>query len=693
MSIEVGDAVLKFLGDSTQLDTKFDEVQPNAEKAFNPAAEVVEEAGQRMKGSMRDARGEVRLIGEEFGIHLPRHVSNFVAELPGVGKAMSAAFEATAVLFIAQALVEASDKLSNFLGNTLVFTDAMRESNAEVEQENKALLALAGIYNTAKDRLDALNGATQSWEDEQRAAIQTTLDGAKAQLAQMEATIANKSGWDKAKDTMKDVAGTILGQVIPGYFRLSTATQEQIALEEKRGAVTVATAKALKATNEVDKEEAAKKAKQNLDNSVREIENQKKVALAYAQTDQEKFEIEQHFEEKKLALLNEYAVKDKAAIQALLTTIEVQQIEHSEKVSAAFVNMLKLVQQTKEQALSELKTADIATAIDLTPLAAAFQKGADAAHSMGVTLRTDLVAELDKAREAMKLFLQSGTTDAVAFKGLQDAIKKADTDLKDFGKTQDSFLAKTHLWQQFQKQLQGGVHGLDELKLSGVQAFDGLESSIAGAFQSIVLGQQSVGKALEQALAQSLASIASQAAVKALFYTAEGFAALATPGGQTSATQYFTAAGEMAAVAIAAGVAGHELAGAAGGGGSSSGSNAQSHNSESNTGQGNRSGGSSVGVQAFAAGGLVTGPTLAIIGEDRQKPTEAVLPLDDPQAMSKIGHAIGEHGGGTIHHWHIDGLVSADHLTKIVGQINKMVNKGQVQLTSSNSLRLTKRSA
>ena len=191
----------------------------------------------------------------------------------------------------------------------------------------------------------------------------------------MEATIANKSGWDKAKDTMKDVAGTILGQVIPGYFRLSTATQEQIALEEKRAAVTVATAKALKATNEVNAEEAAKNAKLALDNSLRELENQKKVALAYAQTDQEKFELEQHFEEKKLALLNEYAVKDKAAIQALLTTIEVQQIEHADKVSAAFVNMLKLVQAAKEHAVEAVKDSTLANIIELTPLEAAFAEG------------------------------------------------------------------------------------------------------------------------------------------------------------------------------------------------------------------------------------------------------------------------------------------------------------------------------
>src|SRR5579862_8448752 len=110
MSIEVGDAVLKFLGDSTQLDTKFDQIGPNAERAFEPAAVAAEEAGERMKASMGEARGEVALLGEEFGVRLPRHVRSFVAELPGVGEALTAAFSATAVLFLVQALVEGAEK-------------------------------------------------------------------------------------------------------------------------------------------------------------------------------------------------------------------------------------------------------------------------------------------------------------------------------------------------------------------------------------------------------------------------------------------------------------------------------------------------------------------------------------------------------------------------------------------------------
>jgi hypothetical protein len=101
MAIEVGDAIFRFLGDSTQLDTKFAELGPKATAAFNPATEAaagltremavgqqgavelggaVEDAGRRSASSLREAKGEAGLLGEAFGVHLPRHVRSFIAE-------------------------------------------------------------------------------------------------------------------------------------------------------------------------------------------------------------------------------------------------------------------------------------------------------------------------------------------------------------------------------------------------------------------------------------------------------------------------------------------------------------------------------------------------------------------------------------------------------------------------------------
>ena len=106
--IDVGDAVLTFLGDTSQLDHAFVRVQQGAatsadavgglDKQFVVASNGAQElgtvtnlAGEKVRASMYEAKGEVRLLGEEFGIHLPRHVSSFVAELPGVGEALTAA--------------------------------------------------------------------------------------------------------------------------------------------------------------------------------------------------------------------------------------------------------------------------------------------------------------------------------------------------------------------------------------------------------------------------------------------------------------------------------------------------------------------------------------------------------------------------------------------------------------------------
>jgi len=683
MAIEVGDAVYRFLGDTQNIDRAFQHIDDGV-KSLPPVPDEVPESIKLTGEQLREARGEARLLGEEFGIRLPRHVSNFLATLPGVGEAMSAAFSATAILFVAQALVQASDKLSNFVGNTLIFTDAMRDSNTEVANENKTLLALAGIYNTAKEKLEELNGVTKSWEQSQRDAAQATIEAAKAELAQMQATIANKSGWDKAKDTMKDVAGTILGQVIPSYFRLNSAAQDQIAIQEKQAAVTTITAQALRATNEVNAEEAAKNAKLAIDNSLRELENQKKVALAYAQNDQERFELDQAFEEKRLALLNSYAVKDVASIKALMTTIEVEQVQHAEKVSAAFVKMLQTVQDAKTHALDALKDSTLANIIELTPLEQAFVKAEDAARSMGITLQTDLVEALDKAKTAEAAFAQSGIVDKTAMEAFQKATADAQKALDNYGKTQDTFLSKSRAWKEFQEQMAGGAHGIDQLKLSGVAAFDDLSKNIEGAFSAIVLGQGNVVQALEKATAASLAQIAAQAAVKALFYTGEGIASLFTD--PPAAAGFFEAAGLMAAVAGVAGVAGHELAGAAGGGSSNT---EQGHTSQSNTGSSGGGSNNTVGVQHFALGGLITAPTLAMIGEQNRK--EAVLPLEDPRAMKTIGEALGG-GGGNIH-VHVAGLISPDNLTKVVEKINKRVNRGQLHLNSSSTLRVTKRSA
>jgi hypothetical protein len=46
-------------------------------------------AGHAMDFSMREARGSMMLLGEEVGVHIPRHLQALIAELPGVGAAFA----------------------------------------------------------------------------------------------------------------------------------------------------------------------------------------------------------------------------------------------------------------------------------------------------------------------------------------------------------------------------------------------------------------------------------------------------------------------------------------------------------------------------------------------------------------------------------------------------------------------------
>lgn len=564
MPQEIGDAILRFLGDSTDLDMKLGNVQPDTEKAFVGAADAVEEGTGRMKASMFEAQGEAMLLGEEFGIHLPRHVTRFIAGVDGIGPALSAAFSATAVIFLAQALVQATDKLSNFIGNTVVFTDDMRASNQIVSDGNTALESLNKQREAAIAKLAELQGATKDQEAAEINATHATVEHAQAELAALKSQIANKGWWESSKDAAGDYAGVLLGMLAPGYVHVTSAARDYAQVQAKQQELTLIEAQAARALAAEKAAQAEEQRQKAINVGLIELEDQKKVALAYAQTEQQKYDVELHFGERRLALLKELGDKEKSQVAAQLSTIEALQITHAQKVQAAFTNMMRVVQQQKSQALDALSNSVVANTIAFTPAEAAMERFNVAARNLGITLRDDLVNNLNKAKEAENAFISAGLAqEGPEWKQIEDAIKNAQQALDNFGKSEDAFKANSQVWKQFARDMRDGVNAVDDLKVAGAAAFDSLQSSIGNAFASIVMGQRSVGAALEKALAQSLASISAQAAVKALFYTAEGFAALAGFE-DTSAAQYFMAAGEMAAVAVAAGIAGHELAGAGG---------------------------------------------------------------------------------------------------------------------------------
>lgn len=103
------------------------------DKAFAKAKASAREMAQAMRKEVQESKASLALMGEEFGVHLPRHVRTFVATLPGVSKAMSAAFTGLAIIAIADVLVKAAEKAYE-LAKALDLSGEAAKKNAQAWQ-------------------------------------------------------------------------------------------------------------------------------------------------------------------------------------------------------------------------------------------------------------------------------------------------------------------------------------------------------------------------------------------------------------------------------------------------------------------------------------------------------------------------------------------------------------------------------
>ncbi len=288
----VGDATISFLCDLTQLDQGVDKLNDRIEQGMTRASQNVGQlddalskagdsavgAGEEIDGAMEktkvsvgEARGEAMLLGEAFGVHLPRHVNSFIATLPGVGEALSAAFAATAVLFIIEAIVKLTERASDFIATGLIYTQTMRDIDAALAASNKqhadAIEALAKEKKAFEDSLDPIKAQKKAHEELKEAVALEEEQIKKLQNTVATAATAVEGFWGKAVNyalaAMDKIAGTHLleSHLIQQQLDANTAAQTKqdndlLALQDKHN-------KDVETLREQDvmKERAAAKAK------------------------------------------------------------------------------------------------------------------------------------------------------------------------------------------------------------------------------------------------------------------------------------------------------------------------------------------------------------------------------------------------------------------------------------------------
>lgn len=810
MAIDVGDAVLNFIGDTTQLDASFAKVGETAEASLAPAVRTLTQlneelvangqtaltayeaqkqfgeqveltsvqlieaqreadgfgteaqiAAEKAGFSMREAKGEIALLGEEIGIQVPRHLRGFVAELPGVGAALNAAFSATAVLILLQLLVEGATKLSEFVAHTLIFTAAQEEAAKALVETNKFIADQAAQYDKASDAIEKFGKNAVQLTTENSKKLKEELDELKKKQA--EATDAllkfnavlnsnsqelalNENFGKKVQDYLDNLTTKI--PLIGKFFADGDEEKKKIELaaavrgqqettdELARVDAQIRASNAkfeegeqlrLKAEQDayVKREEISIASEAKLGESV--INFRKTQALfaiqletgteaqiiAITQTAEEaKYELALHTLNRKLALL-ELEKKDTTAVLNEIGELRTKEFERNqfdiEAVSKAIqTNLGTAVDGTSKKFL------DFFTNIQaVVPVLASAE---EEAQKLGITYSGNVVKSLEDATVAYQKLAASGKATNLDLVAGALAVEKArlaearetgvgiDKEIAAVDKLQQAYnrltgavviahnahLKLSDLWKQGAPSAQQLTQDVKELATVG---YDQLAKSAESAFAALIDGSATSITAVEKAVASTLAGIAAQAAVYALFYLGRGLAESTT--NPAAAALDFHASAVMGETALVAGAAAVGLSFADGSrsGGASGAKTPNTVSGNQNEALSPTAQTAAPVVQRFATGGLVTGPTLAVLGETAATSREAAIPLDDPQAVAAIVKALGggKEGAHVIHNWQVRGLVSPDTLSKVMKDMTRAGSRGQGRLTSTNSSRLTRK--
>ena len=124
----------------------------SARGSFNDIKQGAGEMGRDVGANMGEARHGVMLLGEEFGVHLPRALTTFISSIGPIGAAMEAAFPFLAIIVGATLLIEHLAKVKEEGEKLTASQEHFGVVTANVLNQLDDKLLQAGI------RADELNG-------------------------------------------------------------------------------------------------------------------------------------------------------------------------------------------------------------------------------------------------------------------------------------------------------------------------------------------------------------------------------------------------------------------------------------------------------------------------------------------------------------------------------------------------------
>lgn len=197
------------------------------DKAARIARQKAAEMRRAIEQEMAESKHSLHLLGDAFGVHVPRAIRGFISELPGVSKAMSLAFDGLAIIVVIKVIQEAVEKVKEFTegldaakeagkhiaegfekvaapleaANHQLELSITKTENAIAKLEHKPQNHLAEGLAEAAVKADQLNSKLQAAAENAR----KVLEGDKGKQGWWQRMFGNSKGTDQAEDLQKRI--------------------------------------------------------------------------------------------------------------------------------------------------------------------------------------------------------------------------------------------------------------------------------------------------------------------------------------------------------------------------------------------------------------------------------------------------------------------------------------------------------
>ena len=536
--------------------------------AYDEAVQRARNAGKQLDESLQgnqeallNSRESVRLLTEQFGIHLPRAVTGAIAKIEGLNSVLKIAGEVALTVFALREVAEAITNWDHFKDKVTEIIGPFSELEVKVANSLGFLKEYSKAAREAEEDQRKYTKQQQGLIDRQRSARYALM-------------ILQDQGIQKIKNESREKVEALEKEKMhvdtrnQSYVDGLITIERQTEKEKEREFFIEQSAEAARKADEAQRKRDEQERKARA-----EVLSQRKLITGLFEQFYIKLNDIDPIEQKFIHNQEEIAKVTDAATRALLEQMNVQ--ERDKAVAEELAKTQKALADSMAEATRQMAA-----------------EHAEEQKSQEKQMQENLTRAVKEMRERAK--------------EMHLAWMEQYTDLK---------MVTERVQGSLIPQFNYAAASMRNLKVIGLDSLNSLEQAMGSNLAMALAYGENVGKAMKKAAQEEVASIAEKALVKSLEALATGFYLLAVQD-YTGAGQAFTSAGLWGSIGGAAAVAARAMGGHNAGAGSGAGSGAGAGANASG------GGGADLGIPpqtlapgAAGAGGRYSGLNVTIIGE------------------------------------------------------------------------------